>query len=300
MRKLSWIVLSVAILAILLTAAACGGGNGNGGTTPEATSGSPDTTGVTATEVKWGTTFPLSGNPAAAYAPISYGMDAMFKYVNAQGGVYGRKLTLVIGDDHYSPADTVEVTRQLVEGDKIFGLIGNLGDATQLAVYKYLEEKGVPNMFLSTGLAVWTHPIVKSRFGGNPDYITEGMFLGQYIVKNYPGKKVGFLLQNDELGADGETGLKKGLEGSDVKIVATEKYEAIQSDVSAQTQRHQLQRHLHRPGHSAGRGGHNQLHLRSPGLRDRASRRPEVRKDLGEVRERRPAEQLRVVWHIRG
>jgi ABC-type branched-subunit amino acid transport system substrate-binding protein len=236
-RKLSWIVLSAVIIAIPLMVVACGGGNGNGGATPEATSGPPDTTGVTATEVKWGTTFPLSGNPAAAYAPIAYGMDAMFKYVNAQGGVYGRKVNLVIGDDQYNPANTVEVTRQLVEGDKVFGLVGNLGDATQLAVYKYLEEKGVPNMFLSTGLAVWTHPIVKSRFGGNPDYITEGIFLGQYIVKNYPGKKVGFLLQNDQLGDDGETGLKKGLEGSDVQIVATEKYEAIQADVSAQTQR---------------------------------------------------------------
>jgi branched-chain amino acid transport system substrate-binding protein len=241
-RKLCSIVLGASLIVVVLLATACKSG---GGTPPSSTSGvsstqptiGPDSTGVTATEVKWGTTFPLSGNPAAAYAPIAYGMDAMYKYVNAQGGVYGRKITLVIGDDHYNPSDTVEVTRQLVEGDKVFGLVGNLGDATQLAVYKYLEERGVPNMFLSTGLAVWTNPIVKSRFGGNPDYITEGTFLAQYIVNNFPGKKVGFLLQNDQLGTDGEIGLKKGLEGSDIKIVATEKYEAIQSDVSAQTQR---------------------------------------------------------------
>jgi branched-chain amino acid transport system substrate-binding protein len=242
-RKLTVIAASAALVLLVLMAAACpgGGGSSSSTSTPGVSSSQPtigpDTTGVTSSEVKWGTTFPLSGNPAAAYAPIAYGMDAMFKYINAQGGVYGRKLTLMIGDDHYNPSDTVEVTRQLVEGDKVFGMIGNLGDATQLAVYKYLEERGIPNMFLSTGLAVWTDPIVKSRFGGNPDYVTEGTFLGEYIVKNFPGKKVGFLLQNDQLGIDGETGLKKGLEGGNNEIVATEKYEAIQSDVSAQTQR---------------------------------------------------------------
>jgi branched-chain amino acid transport system substrate-binding protein len=231
--------LSVVVITLVAMVTACGGGGGTSSSTPGSTqpAGTPDTTGISATEIKWGTTFPLSGNPAAAYAPIAYGMDAFFKYIDAQGGVYGRMLTLKIGDDHYNPSDTVEVTRQLVEGDKVFGMVGNLGDATQLAVYKYLEEKGAPNMFLSTGLTAWTHPIVKSRFGGNPDYVTEGKFLAQYIVENFPGKKVGFLLQNDQLGVDGETGLKQGLEGSDVEIVATERYEAIQSDVSAQTQR---------------------------------------------------------------
>ena len=83
---------------------------------------------MTATEVKWGTHFPLSQNPAAAYAPIAYGMKAFFDYISAQGGVYGRKITLSIGDDHYNPADTVEVVRQLVEQDKVFGIVGGLGE----------------------------------------------------------------------------------------------------------------------------------------------------------------------------
>ncbi len=79
--------------------------------------------------------------------------------------------------------------------------------------------------------------MVRTRFAGNPDYVTEGTFLGQYIAEKYNGKKLGLLLQSDELGADGEKGLKKGLEGSDVEIVATETYEVVQPDVTAQTQR---------------------------------------------------------------
>jgi ABC-type branched-subunit amino acid transport system substrate-binding protein len=151
--------------------------------------------------------------------------------------VYGRKITLIIGDDHYNPADTVEVVRQLVEQNKVFGIIGGLGDATHLAVYKYLQDQGIPDMYISSGLDVWTNPLAKNRFAGNPDYITEGRFLGQYIAENFNGKKVGFLLQNDQLGVDGEKGLKDGLAGSDVQIVAEEKYEAANADVSSQTQR---------------------------------------------------------------
>jgi len=123
-KKLVWTALSVVLVAIVLMVISCGGGDGtssSSGTTKPV--GTPDTTGVTDTEIKLGTHYPLSGNPAAAYAPISYGMKAFFDYINAQGGIYGRKINFIIGDDHYNPADTVEVVRKLVEQDKVFGII---------------------------------------------------------------------------------------------------------------------------------------------------------------------------------
>ncbi len=61
-------------------------------------------------------------------AVIMDGMRAYFDYVNSQGGVYGRRVKLLIGDDHYNPADTMEVVRKLVEQDKVFAFIGSLGD----------------------------------------------------------------------------------------------------------------------------------------------------------------------------
>ncbi len=235
-KRSRWIVLSVAVIAVVLFVTACGG-SGNGSQTPPAGGGTPDTTGVTDTEIKLGTHYPLSGNPAAAYAPIAYGMKAFFDYINAQGGVYGRKINFIIGDDHYNPPDTVEVVHQLVEQDGVFGMISGLGEETHLAVYKYLEDKGIPDMYLSTGLALWTDPVAHNRFGGNPDYVTEGTYLGQWIAKTYPNAKLGILEQSDQLGVDGETGLRKGIEGTGVQITAIEKYDVVQSDVTAQTQR---------------------------------------------------------------
>ena len=237
-----WPLLLVAALAAgMLLVLSCGGEEKKeGGITPGTTAGrtpTGETPGVTDTEIKLGTHIPLSQNPAAAYAPIAFGMKAFFDYINAQGGVYGRKITLLIGDDHYNPPDTMEVVKKLVEQDKVFAIVGGLGEATHNAVWKYLEEKGVPDMYVTTGSAKWADPAVRTRFAGNPDYVAEGTFLGQYIAKKYNGKKLGLLLQSDELGADGEKGLKKGLEGSDVEIIATETYEVVQSDVTAQTQR---------------------------------------------------------------
>jgi ABC-type branched-subunit amino acid transport system substrate-binding protein len=79
--------------------------------------------------------------------------------------------------------------------------------------------------------------VVRTRFAGNPDYVTEGTVLGGYIADNYDGKKLGMLLQSDEMGQDGETGLRKGLEGSDVEVVSVQQYDVTQPDVTAQTQR---------------------------------------------------------------
>jgi branched-chain amino acid transport system substrate-binding protein len=252
-KRLCWTAAGVSLIAVAMLIAGCGGGgssdNSNvmtGGTSgrpvvqvpgPTLTAEALDTTGVTDHEIKLGTHFPLSGNPAAAYAPIAYGIKAFFDYINAQGGIYGRKINFIIGDDHYNPPDTVEVVRKLVEQDNVFAIVGGLGEATHSAVWKYLEEKGVPDMFLTTGLDKWTNPTVRTRFAGNPDYTTEGTILGQYIAKNYPNARVGVLRQSDELGQEGENGLRKAIEGTNVKIAALENYDVIQSDVTAQTER---------------------------------------------------------------
>ena len=239
-RRLLWLP-GVAILAAMVLSSACeeegGLGEATPGATPEATEAVEEVPGVTDTEILLGTHMPLSQTPAAAYAPVGDGMRAYFDYINSQGGVHGRKITLLIEDDHFNPADAAEVVRKLVEQDDIFALVSGLGDAPHAAVWKYLEERGVPDLFVSGGLVKWTDPVVKTRFQGNPDYHTEGRMLGKYIAEHYDGKKLGLLLQNDEFGEDGKAGLVLGLEGSDVQIVAEETYEAIQWDVTAQAQR---------------------------------------------------------------
>ena len=223
-------LLVISVAGLLL--ANCGGGE------EKAAPASEKVPGVTDTEVLFGTHLPMSGNAAAAYAPVANGLRAYFDFINdTEGGVYGRKIKLIVGDDHYNPPDTLEVIRKEVEQDGVFGIVAGLGDETHSAVWKYLEDKGIPDMFIASGLHKWTDPPVATRFSGFPDYQIEGQMLGTYIAKNYDGKKLGVLRENNEYGEDGMIGLKKSLEGSSVKIVGDEKCEATIADVSAQTQR---------------------------------------------------------------
>ena len=89
--------------------------------------------GVTSTSILLGGTAPLTG-PSAAYAAVSRGAEAYFKYVNARGGVNGRKIEYRVVDDGYSASETVALTHQLVEQDKVFAMFNSLGTAGNLAV----------------------------------------------------------------------------------------------------------------------------------------------------------------------
>ena len=235
-----------ALVAIAVVALACGSKDKtpNGAPSPTTVSGTPGTDGnvpgVSDTEIKLGTHMPLSQSPAAAYAIIADGMRAYFDYINdTEGGVNGRKVKLIVGDDHYNPPDTVEVVRRLVEQDEVFAIVGGLGEATHFTVWRYLEEHNVPDIFISSGISAWTDPVVRTRFGGNPVYLQEGEMLGQYIAAQYDGKKLGLLIQNDAFGSEGEQGIRNGIEGSDVDVVAVEKYDPVNllGDVTGQTQR---------------------------------------------------------------
>lgn len=239
-----WLLLAGALVAAMaLMAVACGEEEEEAQETPGASPAATQPTteevpGVTDTEVLLGTSFPLSQSPAAAYSPITNGMTAYFDYINeTEGGVYGRKIRLIVCDDHYNPPDAAECARQLVERDKVFGIIGALGTAAHSAAWKYLEDLGVPDMWILSGATKWTDPVVKTRFGGNPDYETEGKILGQYIAQNHDGKKLGIVAQNDDFGEDGIKGLRAGIEGSDVEVITIERFEATAADLTSQMQR---------------------------------------------------------------
>jgi branched-chain amino acid transport system substrate-binding protein len=227
-RKL--IVAGIALVAALALAV------------PGALGGSAET-GVTAKIVKIGGTFPQTG-PASAYAPIAPAMKAYFAYVNSRKGpdgkrgVFGRQIQFIYYDDGYNPANTVQLTRKLVEEDKVFAVVGQLGTEPCLSVRPYLNERKVPQVLVSTGATEfgsewrefpWT-------IGWEPDYIAEGRLFGLQARKNQPGKKIAILYQNDAYGKDYVFGLKIALGSTYAKnnIVAEEGYEVTAADVRSQ------------------------------------------------------------------
>jgi branched-chain amino acid transport system substrate-binding protein len=192
-------------------------------------------TGATDTEIKIGQTVPFSG-PASAYATIGKAQAAYIKMINEQGGINGRKITLIQYDDAYSPPKTVEQVRKLVESDEVLLTFQLIGTPSNAAVQKYLNTKKVPQLFAGTGASKFTDPKnFPWTMGFNPNYQTEGRIYAQYILKNYPNAKIGVLYQNDDFGRDYLTGLKAGLgDKAASMIVAETSYELTDPTIDSQ------------------------------------------------------------------
>ena len=189
------------------------------------------TPGVTAKSILLEGTFPLSG-PASGYAPIPSGMKAYFDYINAKGGVNGRKINFKFDDDGYNPANTVQITHKYVEQDHAFALVGGLGTEPQTAVRQYLNDNKVPQLFVSTGATTFDRDYATYPWTlcWQPDYEAEGSTYGKYVVKNLAGAKLGVVYQNDDYGQDYLRGLKAGLGSHQSQIVSAQPY-----DLSATT-----------------------------------------------------------------
>jgi branched-chain amino acid transport system substrate-binding protein len=166
--------------------------------------------GVTDSEIKIGNTGPYSG-PLSNASPIPISMAAYFKMINDQRGVNGRKITFISHDDGYSPPKTVEMTRKLVESDEVFFIAGSVGTPTNSAIWHYMNQEKVPQLFPGTGATKWNDP------GGHPwtmgffvSYRAEGRIYASYILKQKPDAKVGVLYQNDDYGKDYLNGVLDG------------------------------------------------------------------------------------------
>ena len=189
-----------------------------------ATASAESTPGVTSTSITIGATVPLTGPAAPGYDEIAPAMSALFGWVNAHGGVYGRKIIYKYLDDGYNPANTATLTRQLVLQDNIFADIGSLGTPTQAAVQGFLNSQKVPQLFIESGCNCWSDPKYPYSSGWQPPYTIEGKILGSYIKATFAGKKIGYLSQDDEFGQDVVKGLDMEIPSSDV--VSRQTYDA--------------------------------------------------------------------------
>lgn len=166
------------------------------------------TPGVTATEIKIGQTQAYSG-PASAYGAIGRGLTAFFKRVNDGGGIAGRRVNFISVDDGYMPPKAVEQTRRLVEQEGVSFLLNSLGTPSNSAVQKYLNQKKVPQLFVSSGADKWANPKeFPWTIGWQPSYRTEAQIYAKYILQNKPDGKLAVLYQNDDFGKDYVTGLR--------------------------------------------------------------------------------------------
>ena len=256
-RRWSLTIVSLVALLLVALAAACGGEDEEtpaatgtataagspgatvvGTTTPQGTTiASGETPGISDTEILLGSETILSGTMGAVYATIPQAVGTYFKYINeTEGGVCGRKIVYKVEDNLDDPARALEAARKLVEQDEVFAIVSSGGDAGHSGSWEYLNEKEVPDILVTAG---------GDRFGADPQghpwtaqmipsYTVEGMFYGQYISENLPGKKVAVLWENGPAGIDGLAGVKKGLDPSKNELVADEGFDITTISIASQ------------------------------------------------------------------
>jgi branched-chain amino acid transport system substrate-binding protein len=190
--------------------------------------------GASDTEIKIGNTNPYSG-PASAYGVIGKSIDAYFKKINDDGGINGRKINFVTYDDGYSPPKTVEMVRKLVEQDKVLLLFQTLGTPPNTAIWQYMNDAKVPQLFVATGASKWGDPKGHPwTMGFQPDYRTEGIIYAKHILETVKDAKIAVLYQNDDYGKDYLGGFKEGLGKDANKIVKEEPYNVTDPTVDNQ------------------------------------------------------------------
>jgi branched-chain amino acid transport system substrate-binding protein len=225
-RKLA---VLTSVLALTALAGACGAG---GKDDDDEGGGGAAEVGVTDDSITVGGTFPLTGVAAPGYSEIPTGAQAYFDYVNAAGGVHGRKIEFLVKDDGYDPTKTSTLTDELVLKDEVFATLGSLGTPTHNAVVDNLNDQEVPDLFVSSGALAWgdagAHPFT---FGWQPDYEIEGKIIGQWVSENMPDAKVGLFLQDDDFGADAEKGVREYI---DSQVVEAQRYTSGNTDVAPQ------------------------------------------------------------------
>jgi branched-chain amino acid transport system substrate-binding protein len=236
MRKSLLVGMVVALVTAVSGSTALGATKSSGS--------SAATPGVTKTSITIGGTFPMTG-PASLYAPIPRGMDTYFNFVNnrkgpdGKKGVYGRKIVWKYYDDAYNPAQTVQLTNQLILQDNVFAVVGSLGTEHNQAIRPILNQRKIPQIFVSTGASFWglQYKDFPWTIGWQPDYIAEGIAYGRWIAKNAPNAKIAVLYQNDDYGKDYLRGLKIGLARKVSLIVSEQSYEITDTSYASQISR---------------------------------------------------------------
>lgn len=179
--------------------------------------------GITSNEIVFGMQLPQTGAASPGYNKIDDATRAYFDYVNSKGGVNGRNLRLVVKDDVYNAGNTLTSVAELINDDKVFGFLGNVGTPTQSAVIDRINRDGIPHLFTLTGYSNFYNNPKKypTTFAGLGTYFAESKIVGEYVKKTFAGKKVGILYQTDDFGRNALAGFNQvGLRFEEGKTAA--------------------------------------------------------------------------------
>ena len=181
--------------------------------------------GVTADAVLFGQSAPLEGPASALGQGMRRGILAAFNSANRAGGIHGRTLKLISRDDAYEPDRSILQTTKLIQGDKVFALIGAVGTPTSKAAQPIATAANVPFIGPFTGAGFLRDPKLTNVINVRASYDAETEAWIKHLTEDLKIKKIAIFYQDDAFGRAGLDGVKAAMAKRGMELAGEATYE---------------------------------------------------------------------------
>jgi branched-chain amino acid transport system substrate-binding protein len=180
--------------------------------------------GVSADTIVFGQAAALNGPASALGQAMKSGIEAAFAEVNKKGGISGRKLKLISQDDGYEPDKSITATKNLIEQEKVFAIIGPVGTPTAAATQPIATAASVPFIGAFTGAGFLRDPKLANIINVRASYNEETEAWVHHLTEDLKIKKIAIFYQDDAFGRAGLSGFQAAMKKRNLAIAAEGTY----------------------------------------------------------------------------
>ncbi len=173
-------------------------------------------------DIKVGFNVPLTGFAAFDGKSALHGAELAVARANAQGGINGEKIELIVYDDQASAKEAVPVSTRLIERDKVVGAVSGSYSAASRAAAGIFQSAGVPYV------AAYTIDPSVTQAG---DYVFRVTMMGEVqgkggakLINDLGAKRVTLVTMKNDFGQALSAGFKEAAPKFDLDIVSEYEY----------------------------------------------------------------------------
>ena len=181
--------------------------------------------GIYEDRVVFGQSAALSGPARELGRGMRLGIQAAFREANAAGGVHGRELRLTTLDDGYEPSLAYSNTRRLVQADRVFALIGEVGTPTSRSAAPVAQNAGALFLAPFTGAEFLRDPKLDKVLNLRASYYQEAEEMVARLTEDLGIARISVVYQNDSFGEAGLEGARRALKRRNLSPVDVWSYE---------------------------------------------------------------------------
>lgn len=193
--------------------------------------------GVADAEIVLGMQTDISGPAATWGVAVRNGIQMRFDEENARGGVNGRRIRFIVEDSQYQVPRAVQAVNKLINRDRVFAMIGNIGTPMNNAVFADQFAANIPNMFPFSGARSMYEPFHRLKFAALPSYYGEVRSAVRHFVRTAGKSRVCALYQDTEFGQEMFEGARDETRALGLPLVETATNRPTDTDLTAQVTR---------------------------------------------------------------